>query len=91
MKIFLSLATACLLLLISLSTCTASLAQFAGDWTNVDSNTGGITTLSIGISGDPPVCMPGASAIPPTATGELFLPSPLLLMSPPIWPARRKH
>ena len=51
MKIFLSLATACLLLLISLSTCTASLSQFAGDWTNVDSNTGGITTLSIGISG----------------------------------------
>ena len=52
MKIFLSLATACLLLLISLSTCTASLAQFAGDWSNVDSNTGGITTLNIGISGN---------------------------------------
>jgi hypothetical protein len=51
MKIFLSLATTCLMLLISLSTCTASLAQFAGDWTNVDTNTGGITTLSIGISG----------------------------------------
>ena len=51
MKIFLSLATACLLLF-SLSTCNASLAQFAGDWTNVDTNTGGITTLSIGLSGD---------------------------------------
>jgi len=54
MKIFLSLATACLLLLISLSTCTASLAQFAGDWSNVDTNTGGITTLSISISGASP-------------------------------------
>ena len=52
MKIFLSLVTACLLLLISLSTCTASLAQFAGDWSNVDPNTGGITKLSIAISGD---------------------------------------
>ncbi|MFZ3148681.1 MAG: hypothetical protein WA137_06530 [Methanothrix sp.] len=52
MKIFLSLVTACLLLLISLSTCTASLAQFAGDWSNVDTNTGGITKLSIAISGD---------------------------------------
>ncbi|MCK9441921.1 MAG: hypothetical protein M0Q13_10940 [Methanothrix sp.] len=52
MKIFLSFVTACLLLLISLSTCTASLAQFAGDWSNVDPNTGGITKLSIAISGD---------------------------------------
>jgi len=51
MKIFLSLVTASLLLLISLSTCTASLAQFAGDWSNVDPNTGGITKLSIAISG----------------------------------------
>jgi len=51
MKIFLSLATACLLLF-SLSTSNASLAQFAGDWTNVDTNAGGITTLSIGLSGD---------------------------------------
>jgi len=51
MKIFLSLATACLMLLISLSTATASLSQFAGDWTNVDTNNGGITTLSIDISG----------------------------------------
>ena len=51
MKIFLSLATACLLLLISLSTCTASLAQFAGEWSNIDTNTGGITKLNIGISG----------------------------------------
>jgi hypothetical protein len=52
MKIFLSLATACLMLLISLSTCTASLSQFSGDWTNVDTNNGGITTISIGISGE---------------------------------------
>lgn len=51
MKIILSMATACLLLLISLSTCTASLAQFAGDWTNIDTNTGGITKLSIAVSG----------------------------------------
>ncbi len=51
MKIILSLVTACLMLLISLSTCTASLAQFAGDWSNVDPNTGGITKLSIAISG----------------------------------------
>ncbi len=51
MKIFLSLVTAGLLLLISLSTCSASLAQFAGDWSNVDPNTGGITKLSIAISG----------------------------------------
>jgi len=51
MKVILSLATACLMMLISISTCTASLSQFAGDWTNVDSNTGGITTLGIGISG----------------------------------------
>jgi hypothetical protein len=42
---------ASLLLLISLSTCTASLAQFAGDWSNVDPNTDGITKLSIAISG----------------------------------------
>jgi len=52
MKIFPSLATAFLMLLISLSPCTASLSQFAGDWTNVDTNNGGITTLSIGISGE---------------------------------------
>jgi len=51
MKIILSLVTACLVLLVSLSTCTASLAQFAGDWSNVDPNTGGITKLSIAISG----------------------------------------
>jgi hypothetical protein len=51
MKAFQSLATAFLLLLISLSTCTASLGQFAGDWTNVDANTAGITTLSIAVSG----------------------------------------
>jgi hypothetical protein len=52
MKILLSLVTTCLLLLISLSTCTASLAQFAGDWRNVDTNTGGITKINIAISGD---------------------------------------
>jgi hypothetical protein len=51
MKLLLSLVAACLLFLISLSTCCASLAQFAGDWTNVDSNTAGITTLSISVSG----------------------------------------
>jgi hypothetical protein len=51
MKIFLSLVTACLILLISLSTCTASLSQFAGTWNNVDTNTGGITKLSISTSG----------------------------------------
>jgi hypothetical protein len=52
MKSLLLMATAYLLLLISLSTCTASLAQFSGDWTNVDTNTGGITKLNIDISGD---------------------------------------
>jgi len=52
MKNLLSLAAACLLLLMSLSTCTASLSQFAGDWNNVDTNTGGITKLSIAVSGD---------------------------------------
>jgi hypothetical protein len=31
--------------------CTACLSQFAGNWANVDSNTEGITTLSISISG----------------------------------------
>ncbi len=51
MKIFLSIVAVSLLLLISLSTCSASLAQFAGDWNNVDPNTGGITKLSIAISG----------------------------------------
>ena len=51
MKTFLPLTTAFLLLLVSLSTCTASLSQFSGDWINVDSNTDGVTTLSIGISG----------------------------------------
>jgi hypothetical protein len=51
MKIILSIVAASLLLLISLSTCSASLAQFAGDWNNVDPNTGGITKLSIAISG----------------------------------------
>lgn len=51
MKIVLSMVAASLLLLISLSTCSASLAQFAGDWNNVDPNTGGITKLSIAISG----------------------------------------
>jgi len=91
MKISLSLATACLLLLISLSTCTASLAQFAGDWSNVDSNTGGITTLNIGISGDSAQVQAWASAIQPTATGGRFRPLPLLQMSPQILPARRKH
>jgi hypothetical protein len=40
MKIILSMVAASLLLLISLSTCSASLAQFAGDWNNVDPNTG---------------------------------------------------
>jgi hypothetical protein len=51
MKIILSIVAASLLLLISLSTCSASLAQFAGDWNNVDPNTGGITKLSIVVSG----------------------------------------
>ncbi len=45
------MTAALLLLLISLSTCSASLSQFAGDWTNADSNTGGITNLSISVSG----------------------------------------
>ena len=47
MKAFLSLA----LLFVSMTVCTASLSQFAGDWTNVDTNTGRITSLNIGISG----------------------------------------
>lgn len=51
MKIIPSMVAASLLLLISLSTCSASLAQFAGDWNNVDPNTGGITKLSIAVSG----------------------------------------
>ena len=51
MRNILSLSIAFLLSLVSLSTCSASLAQFAGDWTNVDTNTGGLTTLSIGVSG----------------------------------------
>jgi hypothetical protein len=38
-------------LLISSLSGTASLAQFAGDWINVDPNTGGITTLSIDVAG----------------------------------------
>jgi hypothetical protein len=29
-----------------------SMDQFAGSWTNVDTNTGGITTLEIRVSGD---------------------------------------
>lgn len=40
-----------LLLLFSLSTCSASLSQFAGDWSNADPNTGGMTRLSISVSG----------------------------------------
>jgi hypothetical protein len=52
MKILLYLVTACLLLLISLSTCTSSLAQFVGDWSNVDTNMGGINRISIAIFGD---------------------------------------
>jgi hypothetical protein len=51
MKNVLSMVAASLLLFISLSTCSASLAQFAGDWNNVDPNTGGITKLSISVSG----------------------------------------
>ncbi|OPY50313.1 MAG: hypothetical protein A4E49_02788 [Methanosaeta sp. PtaU1.Bin112] len=51
MKLILSTVAASLLLLISLSTCSASLAQFAGDWSNVDPNSGGITKLRIAISG----------------------------------------
>ena len=52
MKHLLLVATASLLLLMSLSTCTASLAQFSGDWTNVDTNTGGLTKLNIAVSGN---------------------------------------
>jgi len=52
MKNLLLVATASLLLLMSLSTCTASLAQFSGDWTNVDTNTGGLTKLNIAVSGN---------------------------------------
>jgi len=33
------------------STCFAGLSQFAGNWKNVDSNTRGITTLEIAVSG----------------------------------------
>ncbi len=51
MKSLLLMATACLLLLGLSSICTASLAQFSGEWTNVDTNTGGLTKLSIAVSG----------------------------------------
>jgi len=44
-------SAAILLLLISLSTCSASLSQFAGNWTNSDPNTGGLTKLAITVSG----------------------------------------
>lgn len=37
MKAFLSLAV----LFVSMTVCTASLSQFAGDWTNVDTNNRG--------------------------------------------------
>jgi len=50
MRIVPSLIMACLLLLLSSLSCTASLVQFAGDWINVDPNTGGITALSIGVA-----------------------------------------
>ncbi len=51
MKALPNMVASVLLLSICISTCSASLSQFAGEWTNVDSNTGGITKLDISVSG----------------------------------------
>jgi len=52
MRIGASLMAVCLLVLMAAQIGCASMDQFAGRWTNADTNTGGMTTLQIGVSGD---------------------------------------
>ncbi len=51
MKFLYSCAATALLLLLTASGAFASMNQFAGSWSNVDSATGGITSLQIDVSG----------------------------------------
>ena len=48
---------------------TAYMDQFSGRWTNVNSNTSGITALEINTYGGGLRSMPGGNAILPTAIG----------------------
>jgi len=52
MRIGISLMAVCLLVLLAAQCGCASMDQFAGRWTNADTNAGGITTLQIGVSGN---------------------------------------